>query len=143
MELLIFILSLFIINFFNLFSLLFIIFCFLMSRYYYKKKIFNSKFDKRRKYLFICIQNNFIFKKLIFLYNCLNNYFNIILDEVNKMFYDLIFEIITNNYKKNFQMKKTNNLKLKKEKNCNLIKKIKEENELNNILDEALNEILD
>ena len=57
-----------------------------MSRYYYKKKIFNSKFDKRRKYLFICIQNNFIFKKLIFLYNCLNNYFNIILDEVNKMF---------------------------------------------------------
>jgi hypothetical protein len=73
----------------------------------------------------------------------LNNYFNIILDEVYKMFYDLIFEIITNNYKKNFQIKKTNNLKLKKEKNCDLIKKIKEENELNNILDEALNEILD
>jgi hypothetical protein len=59
------------------------------------------------------------------------------------MFYDLIFEIITNNYKKSFQIKKTNNIKIKKDKNCNLIKKIKEENELNNILDEALNEILD
>ena len=114
-----------------------------MSRYYYKKKFLNTKFDKRRKYLFICIQNNFLFEKFIFLYDCLNNYFNIILEEVYKMFYDLIFEIITNNYKKSFQVKKTNNLKIRKETNCNLIKKIKEENELNNILDEALNEILD
>lgn len=127
----------------NLFLLFFIIFSFLISRYYYKKYLLNTKFNKRRKYLFISIQNNFIFKKLIFLYNCLNNYFNIILEEVYKMFYDLIFEIISNNYKKSFQVKKTNNLKIRKETNCNLIKKIKEENELNNLIDEALNEILD
>ena len=143
MELLFFLISLFIINFLNIFSLFFIIFCCLMSRYYYKKYLLNTKFNKRRKYLFISIQNNFIFKKLIFLYNCLNNYFNIILEEVYKMFYDLIFEIISNNYKKSFQVKKTNNLKIRKETNCNLIKKIKEENELNNLIDEALNEILD
>jgi len=60
------------------------------------------------------------------------------------MFYDLIFEIITNNYKKSFQTKRSNNfVKIKKDKNCNLIKKIKDENDINNILDEALNEILD
>jgi hypothetical protein len=57
------------------------------------------------------------------------------------MFYDLVFEIITNNYKKNFQIKKKENLK--SNKNCNLIKKIKDENELNTILDDALKEILD
>ena len=57
-----------------------------------------------------------------------------------------------NNYKKNFQMKKTDNFKIKKINNCNLvnktsnhnlIQKIKDENELNTILDDALKEILD
>jgi len=65
------------------------------------------------------------------------------LEEVYKMFYDLTFEIITNNYKRNFQVKKTENLKIKKTKNCDLIKKIKNENELNSILDETLKEMLD
>ena len=62
MELL-FLISLFIINFLNVFSLFFIIFCCLMGRYYYKKYLINTKFNKKRKFIFIRIKNNILFKK--------------------------------------------------------------------------------
>lgn len=152
MELLCFLISIFVINFLNLFSLLLIIFSFLMCRYYYKKYLLKNKYNIKRKRLFNNLNNNYIVKGFIYVYNYFNYYFNIILEEVYKMFYDLIFEIITNNYKKNFQMKKTDNFKIKKINNCNLvnktnnhnlIQKIKDENELNTILDDALKEILD
>ena len=141
MELLCFLFSIFVINFLNLFSLFLIIFTFLMCRYYYKKYLLKNKYNIKRKRFLMNLRNNYIIKLLISTYNFFNSYFNFILDEVYKMFYDLVFEIITNNYKKNFQIKKKENLK--SNKNCNLIKKIKDENELNTILDDALKEILD
>lgn len=141
MELLCFLFSIFVINFLNLFSLFLIIFTFLMCRYYYKKYLLKNKYNIKRKRFLMNLRNNYIIKLFISTYNFFNSYFNFILDEVYKMFYDLVFEIITNNYKKNFQIKKKENLK--SNKNCNLIKKIKDENELNTILDDALKEILD
>lgn len=141
MELLCFLFSIFVINFINLFSLFLIIFTFLMCRYYYKKYLLKNKYNIKRKRFLMNLRNNYIIKLFISTYNFFNSYFNFILDEVYKMFYDLVFEIITNNYKKNFQIKKKENLK--SNKNCNLIKKIKDENELNTILDDALKEILD
>ena len=143
MELLFFLFSIFVINFLNLFSLLLIIFSFLMCRYYYKKYLIKNKYNLKRRRFFIVLKNNFLIKLLISVYDYFNKYFNCMLEEVYKMFYDLTFEIITNNYKRNFQVKKTENLKIKKTKNCDLIKKIKNENELNSILDETLKEMLD
>ena len=143
MELLCFLFSIFVINYLNLFTLFLIIFSFLMCRYYYKKYLFKNKYNIRRKHYFVKFKNNCFVKLIVSIYDYFNKYFNFLLDEVYKMFYDLIFEIITNNYKRNFQIKKTENLKIKKSKNLDLVKQIKEENELNSLLDEALKEILD
>ena len=143
MELLCFLFSICIINFLNLFSLFVIMFSLLMCRYYYKKYLLKTKYNTKSKRVFIKLKNNYFIKMIVSLYNYFNLYFNILLEEVYKMFYDLMFEIITNNYKRNFQMKKTENIKIKKSKNNDLVKKIREENELNTILDDALKEILD
>lgn len=143
MELLCFLFSIFVINFLNLFSLFLIMFSFLMCRYYYKKYLFKNKYNIKRKHYFAKIKNNYFVKLIVSIYDYFNKYFNFLLDEVYKMFYDLIFEIITNNYKRNFQIKKAENLKIKKSKNNDLVRKIKEENELDKLLDEALKEILD
>jgi hypothetical protein len=122
-----------------------------MSRYYYKKYLLNTKFNKNRKFFFKKIMNNYLIKNIISLYNFFNRYFNIILEEVYKMFYDLMFDIITNNYKKNFQfkkqdnVKKVNNLHQANKKKCDLLKKIKynNNNDFDSIIDNALNEVLD
>lgn len=143
MELLCFLFSICIINFLNLYSLFLIIFSLLMCRYYYKKYLLKNKYNTKCKSFLNKLRNNYFVKLLVSIYDYFNKYFNIILEEVYKMFYDLIFEIITNNYKRNFQIKKTENLKIKKSKNLDLVKQIKEENELNSLLDEALKEILD